>query len=90
MAEPLGTCLAVIGMAISGVVMWRRRRPTGKGLGAPRRAQDARVTRGVALIMLILAQPRRRDEGFADEDKGTGGHPSTDRPRCVVADLDNN
>ncbi|MFE7216224.1 PepSY-associated TM helix domain-containing protein [Streptomyces sp. NPDC057611] len=50
----LGTCLAVIGMAVSGVVMWWRRRPTGKGLGAPRRAQDARVTRGVALIMLIL------------------------------------
>nr|WP_280524988.1 PepSY domain-containing protein [Streptomyces inhibens] len=50
----LGTCLAVIGMAISGVVMWWRRRPTGKGLGAPRRAQDARTTRGVALIMLIL------------------------------------
>ncbi len=49
----LGTCLAVIGMAVSGVVMWWRRRPTGKGLGAPRRAQDARVTRGVALIMLI-------------------------------------
>ncbi|WP_143179745.1 PepSY-associated TM helix domain-containing protein [Streptomyces yunnanensis] len=50
----LGTCLAVIGMAVSGVVMWWRRRPTGKGLGAPRRAQDARVTRGVALIMLVL------------------------------------
>ncbi|WP_051798085.1 PepSY-associated TM helix domain-containing protein [Streptomyces sp. NRRL S-337] len=50
----LGTCLAVIGMAVSGVVMWWRRRPTGKGLCAPRRAQDARVTRGVALIMLIL------------------------------------
>ncbi|MGW2631142.1 PepSY-associated TM helix domain-containing protein [Streptomyces chattanoogensis] len=50
----LGTCLAVIGMAISGVVMWWRRRPTGKGLGAPRRAQDTRATRGVALIMLAL------------------------------------
>ncbi|KPC65248.1 hypothetical protein [Streptomyces chattanoogensis] len=45
----LGTCLAV-----SGVVMWWHRRPTGKGLGAPRRAQDARATRGVALIMLVL------------------------------------
>ncbi|WP_189302766.1 PepSY-associated TM helix domain-containing protein [Streptomyces albospinus] len=50
----LGTCLAVIGMAVSGVVMWWRRRPSGRGLGAPRRAQDARVTRGVALIMLVL------------------------------------
>ncbi|MEV7383589.1 PepSY-associated TM helix domain-containing protein [Streptomyces lydicus] len=50
----LGTCLAVIGMAVSGVVMWWRRRPTGKGLGAPRRAHDAKVTRSVALIMLIL------------------------------------
>lgn len=50
----LGTCLAVIGMAVSGVIMWWRRRPSGKGLGAPRRAQDARVTRGVALIMLVL------------------------------------
>ncbi|MFF0628083.1 PepSY-associated TM helix domain-containing protein [Streptomyces sp. NPDC004296] len=50
----LGTCLAVIGMAVSGVVMWWHRRPTGKVLGAPRRAQDVRVTRGVALIMLVL------------------------------------
>ncbi|MFJ9853263.1 hypothetical protein [Streptomyces sp. NPDC101150] len=40
-------------MAVSGVVMWRRR-PTGKGLGAPRRAHDAEVTRTVALIMLML------------------------------------
>ncbi|MFE4017004.1 PepSY-associated TM helix domain-containing protein [Streptomyces sp. NPDC059101] len=50
----LGTCLAVIGTAVSGVVMWWHRRPTGKVLGAPRRAQDVRVTRGVALIMLVL------------------------------------
>ncbi|MER6046472.1 PepSY domain-containing protein [Streptomyces sp. NPDC001793] len=50
----LGTCLAVIGMAVSGVVMWWRRRPGGRSLGAPRRAQDARVTRGVAVIMLVL------------------------------------
>lgn len=45
-------CLLVVTLCVTGVVMWWKRRPTGK-LGAPRYPRDYRLTLGVAVIAII-------------------------------------
>lgn len=44
----LGACLAMLGLAGSGIVMWWKRRP-GRGLGSPPAPQDPRAVRAVAI-----------------------------------------
>lgn len=50
----VATALALVTLAISGFLMWRRRRPEG-ALGAPPAARDPARMRGVAAIVLLLA-----------------------------------
>ncbi|HEV2598395.1 PepSY domain-containing protein [Sphingopyxis sp.] len=50
----VATALALVMLAISGFLMWRRRRPEG-ALGAPPAARDPARLRGVAAIVLLLA-----------------------------------
>lgn len=47
-------CLAIILMAVSGIVMWWKRRPKGR-LGAPRAPQDWRAPKAVLVIALVAA-----------------------------------
>jgi uncharacterized iron-regulated membrane protein len=48
-------CLGVIFMCISGPLMWWRRRPRGKALGAPRGRLPLRATPGLAVLVVALA-----------------------------------
>lgn len=48
-------CLSIIAVAVSGVVMWLKRRPTGARLGAPPRPEDIPYARGALLITLALS-----------------------------------
>jgi len=48
------TALAMVTLAVSAFLMWRRRRPEG-ALGAPALPRDPAKTRGVAAIVLLLA-----------------------------------
>lgn len=48
-------CLSIIAVAVSGVVMWLKRRPTGVRLGAPPRPEDIPYARGALLITLALS-----------------------------------
>ena len=48
----LFTCIAIVGLVFTGLVMWWRRRPAG-GLGAPRAPSPIRP-RNLALVTLIL------------------------------------
>lgn len=48
-------CLAVIFMCISGPLMWWRRRPSGRGLGAPRGRLPLRATPALAILVIALA-----------------------------------
>jgi uncharacterized iron-regulated membrane protein len=50
-----GFCLGVILMAVSGLVMWWKRRPSGARLGAPPRPEDVPYAKGAILIMLALS-----------------------------------
>jgi uncharacterized iron-regulated membrane protein len=50
----LVVALGVIGMSVSGVVMWWQRRPTGS-LAVPPLPADRRLSRGIALAVLGLA-----------------------------------
>lgn len=50
----VATALALFALAVSGFLMWRRRKPEG-ALGAPPVARDPARLRGVAAIVLILA-----------------------------------
>ena len=48
-------CLSVIGVAVSGLVMWWRRRPAGAGrLAAPPRPADVPFWRGAAILVVVL------------------------------------
>ncbi|MGE3877024.1 MAG: PepSY-associated TM helix domain-containing protein [Parvibaculaceae bacterium] len=49
----LGACLAIILMAVSGAVMWWKRRPKG-ALGAPRYPEDYRIPRAILVIACVL------------------------------------
>lgn len=46
-------CAGVVWSAISGLVMWWKRRPHGKA-GFPRRPPDARLERGLVVIAVVL------------------------------------
>lgn len=46
-------CLGVVWSAISGLVMWWKRRPHGKA-GLPRRPPDARLQRGMIVIAVVM------------------------------------
>jgi hypothetical protein len=48
-------CLGVIFMCITGPLMWWRRRPKGKSLGAPRGRLPLRATPGLAVLVVALA-----------------------------------
>ncbi|MBC2666813.1 PepSY domain-containing protein [Novosphingobium flavum] len=50
----LATALMLVTLAVSGFVMWRRRRPEGR-LGAPPRPAAPTRLRGVAVMVLALA-----------------------------------
>lgn len=50
-----GFCLSVIAMAVSGLVLWLKRRPTGARLGAPPRPDDIPYAKGALLITLALS-----------------------------------
>lgn len=50
----VATALALFTLAISGFLMWRRRKP-GDTLGAPSAARDSARLRDVAAIVLVLA-----------------------------------
>ncbi|SDH76498.1 PepSY-associated TM helix domain-containing protein [Alloyangia pacifica] len=44
-------CLAMVGLCVSGAVMWWKRRPAGS-LGVPQMPTDARIPRGLLVIAL--------------------------------------
>ncbi len=48
------TALSLIGLAVSGYVMWWQRRPDGR-LGAPPALPDGRVGMGLGLLIIVLA-----------------------------------
>lgn len=48
-------CLSVIGMAVSGLVLWWKRRPAGTRLGAPPRPAEIPYGKGVLLVTLGLS-----------------------------------
>ncbi|MGL4236470.1 PepSY-associated TM helix domain-containing protein [Tabrizicola sp.] len=48
-------CLGVILMAVSGLVLWWKRRPAGNRLGAPPRPADIPYAKGALLITLALS-----------------------------------
>lgn len=50
-----GFCLSVIGMAVSGLVLWWKRRPAGVRLGAPPRPVDIPYAKGALLVTLALS-----------------------------------
>ncbi|GLX98679.1 PepSY domain-containing protein [Herbidospora sp. NBRC 101105] len=49
----LGACLALIGLIVTGVWMWWKRRPKGS-VGAPRRPANGRTTWGVVALLAVL------------------------------------
>ena len=48
-------CLSVIVMAVSGLVLWWKRRPVGARLGAPPRPVDIPYAKGALLVTLALS-----------------------------------
>lgn len=46
-------CIGLIGMMVSSLIMWRKRKPQN-GLGAPGRNVDIKIKRAVTIIMLLL------------------------------------
>ena len=50
----VATALAMVTLALSGFLMWRRRKPEG-ALGAPRLPRDPARLKGVVAIVLLLA-----------------------------------
>ncbi|RFP18535.1 PepSY domain-containing protein [Duganella sp. BJB475] len=49
----LAGCLALVALCISGIVIWWKRRPTGR-LAAPERRNGDQLARGVVLIAVVL------------------------------------
>ncbi|RFP35201.1 PepSY domain-containing protein [Duganella sp. BJB476] len=49
----LAGCLALIALCVSGIVIWWKRRPTGR-LAAPERRNGDQLARGVVLIAVVL------------------------------------
>ena len=49
----LAGCLALMGLCVSGIVMWWKRRPNG-GLAAPQRKDGDRLAQGVVAIAVVL------------------------------------
>jgi uncharacterized iron-regulated membrane protein len=47
----LATCIAIVLLVISGVVMWWKRRPKGR-LAAPARVPPTRIKGAVAILIL--------------------------------------
>ena len=47
------TCVAIVLMAISAIVMWWKRRPKGS-LGAPRVPENYRIAKGVLVIAAAI------------------------------------
>ena len=50
-----GFCLSVMLMAVSGLVLWWKRRPAGVRLGAPPRPADIPYAKGALLVTLALS-----------------------------------
>jgi uncharacterized iron-regulated membrane protein len=50
----LAVCGGVLLLAVSGPMMWWRRRPRGALATAPRRPRDVRALRGAWVVMLAL------------------------------------
>jgi uncharacterized iron-regulated membrane protein len=50
-----GFCLSVIVLALSGLVLWWKRRPSGARLGAPPRPVDIPYAKGALLVTLALS-----------------------------------
>ncbi|MFZ1512869.1 MAG: PepSY domain-containing protein, partial [Tabrizicola sp.] len=50
-----GFCLSVVLMAVSGLVLWWKRRPAGVRLGAPPRPADIPYAKGALLVTLALS-----------------------------------
>jgi uncharacterized iron-regulated membrane protein len=50
-----GFCLSVMLMAVSGLVLWWKRRPAGARLGAPPRPADIPYAKGALLVTLALS-----------------------------------
>jgi uncharacterized iron-regulated membrane protein len=50
-----GFCLSVVLMAVSGLVLWWKRRPAGARLGAPPRPTDIPYAKGALLVTLALS-----------------------------------
>ena len=50
-----GFCLSVIVMAVSGLILWWKRRPAGARLGAPPRPVDIPYAKGALLVTLELS-----------------------------------
>ncbi|NLP49745.1 PepSY domain-containing protein [Bacillus sp. RO1] len=46
-------CIGLIGMMVSSLIMWRKRKPENS-LGAPGRHVDIKIKRAVTIIMLVL------------------------------------
>jgi uncharacterized iron-regulated membrane protein len=46
-------CLGLIGIAVSGMIMWWKRKPNGK-LGAPSLPKDFKIQKGITLIIVVF------------------------------------
>ncbi|WP_374056788.1 PepSY-associated TM helix domain-containing protein [Rossellomorea sp. FM04394] len=46
-------CIGLIGMVVSSLILWRKRKPEGKS-GAPTKPKDKKMTRAVLIIMLVM------------------------------------
>ena len=48
----LATCIAIVLLVVSGVIMWWKRRPAGR-LAAPPRVAEARIGGAVAILVVM-------------------------------------
>ncbi|MFC4076313.1 PepSY-associated TM helix domain-containing protein [Salinithrix halophila] len=47
-------CLGIVGIAITGIVMWWKRKPSGNRLGAPPLPKNFRMVKGVGILVAVL------------------------------------